>query len=149
MKILKNSSGLTLIELIMSAGIMVMVLTVLFAFFSAGVRSWKLADTQMEVQQNARIAFDWLSKDIKIAKEYKIIEDSKLKITTYDGGVLTYYKSGDKLMIEKNGGHNPVANYIDFLKFEQMPEGTIKIDIRVKKDSYEVEISTKVKPPVK
>lgn len=149
MKTVKNCSGMTLIELIVSIGIMAMILTVIFASFSAGIKSWALADTQMEVQQNARIAFDWISRDLKIAKDYEIIAEDRIKITPYEGAVMTYYKSGKQLILERSGGHNPIAGYIEQLKFEKMPDTTVKIDLKVEKGSYKVELSTKVKPPVK
>jgi prepilin-type N-terminal cleavage/methylation domain-containing protein len=149
MKAVKNCSGMTLIELIVSIGIMAMILTVIFAFFSAGIKSWILADTQMEIQQNARIAFDWISRDLKIAKDYEIIAEDKIKIIPYEGATMTYYKSGRQLILERNKGHNPIANHIEHLKFEKMPDTTVNIDLKVEKDSYKVELSTKVKPPGK
>ncbi|HHU70188.1 MAG TPA: type II secretion system protein [Thermoanaerobacterales bacterium] len=149
MKSVENCSGMTLIELIVSIGIMAIILTVIFAFLTAGIKSLILADKQMEVQQNARIAFDWISRDLKIAKDYEIVAEDKIKIIPYEGTVMTYYKSGKQLILERNKGHNPIANYIEYLKFEKMPDTTVKIDLIVEKDSYKVELSTKVKPPIK
>lgn len=149
MKAFKNCSGMTLIELIVSIGIMLMILAVIFGFFSAGIKSWLISENQMDVQQNARIAFDWISRDLKVAEDYEILSEDQLSITPYKGETLVYKKRGQQLILEKDGGQTPVADYIDYLKFESMSDGTVKIDIKVEKSSYEVNLSTKVKPPVK
>ena len=146
LKSTKNCSGMTLIELVVSIGIMVMVLTAIFAFFSAGIKSWKLADKQIEVQQNARIVFDWISRDLKVAKDYEIIDEDKIQITPYEGSKMTYYKSGEQLILSRNDGHNPVANHIKHLEFKKSHDNTIEIYIVVEKDSYKVKLSTKVRP---
>lgn len=146
MKALKKCSGMTLIELIVSIGIMLMILAVIFGFFSAGIESWLISENQMDVQQNARIAFDWISRDLKIAEDYEILSEDQLSITPYKGDTLVYKKLGEQLVLEKDGEQSPVADYIDYLKFESMSDGTIKIDIKAEKNSYEVNLSTKVKP---
>lgn len=146
MKVHRNYSGMTLIELIVSIGIMVMILAVIFGFYSAGIKSWSISENQMDVQQNARIAFDWICRDLKVAKEYEILSQESLSIKPYKGDEVIYQKLGKQLIMEKNGNQTPVAEYIDYLRFEQMPDGTVKIDLKVEKDSYEVKLSTKVKP---
>jgi len=40
MKELRSGSGVTLIELIVSVGIIVMILAAIFSFYSAGIKSW-------------------------------------------------------------------------------------------------------------
>jgi type II secretory pathway pseudopilin PulG len=148
MKTFKMNWGMTLIELMVSIGIMVMILTVIFGFYSAGIKSWLISENQMEVQQNARTAFDWICRDLKVAKEYEILSQESLSITPYKGDRTIYQKVGKQLIMDKDGNQTPVADYIDDLRFEQMPGGIVEIDLSVKKNSFEVKLSTKVKPPV-
>ena len=87
---------------------------------------------------------DWISRDLKIAEDYEILSEDQLSITPYKGDTLVYKKLGEQLMLEKDGEQSPVADYIDYLKFESMSDGS-KIDIKAEKNSYEVNLSTKVK----
>jgi len=102
----------------------------------------------MEVQQNARIALDWICRDLKVAKEYEIISPQSLSITLYKGDEIIYKKVGEQLIMEKEGNQIQVADYIDYLDFEQMPRGIVKIELIAENESYEVKLHTKVKPPV-
>ncbi|MGI5859533.1 MAG: PilW family protein, partial [Tepidanaerobacteraceae bacterium] len=147
MKVFKKNSGMTLIELMVSIGIMVMILAAIFGFYSAGIKSWLISENQMDVQQNARTAFDWICRDLKVAREYEILSQQSLSITPYKGDKTIYQKVGKQLIMEKNGNQAPVADYIDDLRFEQMPGGIVKIDLIVENNSYEVKLSTKIEPP--
>jgi len=142
---IKLNSGMTLIELIVSLGIMVMILAAILSFYWAGIKSWFISENQMEVLQNARIALEWISRDLKMAVECNILSSQKLSIKTYSGDEIVYEKVGNQLLIVKNGNNVLLADYIDVLNFTQNPNtGVIEIELTVKNGSYEVNLSTKI-----
>jgi len=149
MNLIRENCGMTLIELVVSLGILVMILAATFSFYSAGVKSWTMSERQMEVLQNARIALDWICRDLKVAEEYEILSRQSLSITPYKSNKIIYKKAGTQLLLEKNGQEMAIADCISELGFEEMPRGIVKIELRVENNSYEVKLSTKIKPPVK
>jgi len=146
----KESSGMTLIELIVSLGIMVMVLSAVFSFYSAGMKSWLISENQMEVLQNARIALEWISRDLKVASEYEILSRQEISITSYQGKIIYEHDDKEKqLIMKKNSDIMPVADYIVDLRFEEDSSGAIVIiELTAESNSYEVKLSTKIAPPV-
>jgi type II secretion system protein J len=63
----RNSSGFTLIELVISAALAAMILVSAYMCLNAAVSSQKLIEPRGEVMQNARVALALLSADLRAA----------------------------------------------------------------------------------
>ena len=87
----KNIKGFTLIELILSLGLLSLVLITAFTLYSAGRKAYERENYELFVQQNARQAFLWLSTSVRQAKSVEIISENKIKTITGNREVITYY----------------------------------------------------------
>jgi len=65
----KSTSGMTLVEVLIASVIALMIGGVVVAAFLSGQRSFVSGTTLMEVHGDARVAMDWLSRDIKWAHQ--------------------------------------------------------------------------------
>jgi type II secretory pathway pseudopilin PulG len=61
----RNRSGFTLIELVISAGLMTMILVSAYFCLSAGFSSQKIIEPRIEIVQNARVAMAIMSADLR------------------------------------------------------------------------------------
>ncbi len=62
---LTPSAGFTLIELIIAVLIATLVVSAVYGSFQAGLNSWKNAQFKIELYQNARVAMEQMSKEIR------------------------------------------------------------------------------------
>jgi len=62
-----NRKGFSLIEMMVSLGILSLIIIGLVTFFSGGTRSWVTGQYQLEAQRNARFAIDRMVKEIREA----------------------------------------------------------------------------------
>ena len=67
----RNSSGLTLIEILVVAVIFSVLVTALFTVFRGGLDSWRKAETILDMYQNARFALDMMEREISSAYLYQ------------------------------------------------------------------------------
>ncbi len=142
----KNIKGFTLIELILSLGLLSFVFITAFTLYSAGQKAYERENDRLFAQQNARQAFLWLSTSVKQAKSVEIISENKIKIITSGREVVTYYLENGVLYRKKNTGINPIAE-LSRLKFTQ-PEGKhyVEIFLSTKTDSSSIVMETKATP---
>ena len=66
-----NRKGFSLIEMMVSLGILSLIIIGLVTFFSGGTRSWVTGQYQLEAQRNARFAIDRMAREIREGKEVK------------------------------------------------------------------------------
>ncbi|MFA5338960.1 MAG: prepilin-type N-terminal cleavage/methylation domain-containing protein [Candidatus Omnitrophota bacterium] len=67
----RNSSGLTLVEILVVAVIFSILVTSLFTVFRGGLDSWRKAETILDMYQNARFALDIMEREISSAYLYQ------------------------------------------------------------------------------
>ena len=60
-------SGLTLIELLVTMGILVLIVGILYSVFSISLRGWQKSDNMLQVTTAARVALDQMSREIASA----------------------------------------------------------------------------------
>ncbi|MCK4993844.1 MAG: type II secretion system protein [Candidatus Omnitrophica bacterium] len=65
---MKKHSGVTLIELIVALGILVLIVSILYSVFNVSLRGWQKADNLLQVTTVARVALDQMSKEIASAR---------------------------------------------------------------------------------
>jgi len=142
----KNSQGFTLIELIISLGLVSLILTTAFTIFSAGQKAYKREGDRLYAQQNARQAFLWLSTSLRQARNVEVISENEIKITTGAREEITFYFQNGVLYRRKNNGTNPVAELsnLRFTKDKGMHNVDVLLSISTQSD--DVVIKTKVTP---
>lgn len=144
--ITKNPHGFTLIELIVSLGLLSIILTAAFTIFSAAEKAYKWEDDRIYAQQNVRQAYMWLSTAIRQARNVEVVSENEIKITTADGEQIRFYFQNGVLYRRRKTGTNPVAE-LSYLKFTQT-EGKPWVDIllSISLPMEEMTVKTKVTP---
>ncbi len=73
----RQSTGFTLIEVVISAGLMSLILVSAYLCLNAGLSSKKMIEPRAEIIQNARVAMNLLAADLRgacpLAKEYQFL----------------------------------------------------------------------------
>jgi hypothetical protein len=93
-----RSAGFTLIELVISAGLMSMILVSAYLCLRSGVLSQKLIESREEVFQNARVAMALISADLRssctLSKEFEFLGMDRMlgdiEADNLDFGTLNY-----------------------------------------------------------
>lgn len=143
---IEGTQGFTLIELVLSLGLLSLILTTAFTIYSAGQKAYERENDMLFAEQNARQAFLWLSTSVKQAKSVELISKNKIKTITGHREVITYYFDNGVLYREKNTGINPIAE-LSCLRFTQ-PEGKryVEIFLTTNMQNADMVIKTKATP---
>lgn len=75
-----NNSGLSVVELLVALALLSIFLSMGFTFYLFGVRSFDTGERQSDVQQNARLAGDFITKELRVAERVIIFDE-------YDGDI--------------------------------------------------------------
>jgi len=144
-KIIKKSSGFTLVELMVSMVLSSMVIGAIYGVYTIQQRSYTVQEQVSEMQQKGRAALDFMARDIRMAGyntpdgscssgNISIAQSEVLKFETCDTGTKTevryflddaYKSSGmnngitDDLFREENSGTDQlIAEGLDALEFQ-------------------------------
>jgi len=143
---IKNLRGLTLIELILSLGLVALTLTAALAFFSAGQKAYQREDAMLYAQQNVRQAFLWLSTSLRQARSVQVLSEREIRIIESSGEQTTFYFQNGVLYRRKNSGTNPIAELSE-LKFYNSKSGSyVEMMLTINTGGGDVTIKTKVTP---
>lgn len=129
----EEKNGFTFVELLIA--------TAVLAVFSAGIyqvvnfsfNAWEYSRLKVDIQHNVRTAVSRVSRELRTAKDYEIInKNSEVKMFLPGGEEIRYYLKGDQLLRDVNGtGHNVAAYGIRFLSFNETDEkGVVEIVIK-------------------
>ena len=103
MQIKDNDKGVTLIELIIVIGLLVVVLAVLYNIFMVSQKSFQIGIDKSIVQQDARVCSNKITDELKLAKTVSLTEPTgeyyriSLKpngTTVYKSVIITKYSEG-------------------------------------------------------
>ncbi len=94
----KNNKGFTLIELVLAAGLLVIVLTFVFSTLFFGLNTFTKNNAQYRLQTELRFAADFLLSELRNAKELTL-PDSFMKEADY---CYIYINSSNRLIYEDN-----------------------------------------------
>ena len=75
-KLLKNSKGLTLVELLISLVILLLVLSVVYNFFFVNMKAYDIAERRSEIQFDVRMASDFITSSVRNATLVSITDNS-------------------------------------------------------------------------
>ncbi|GEA19169.1 hypothetical protein E306M_23060 [Moorella sp. E306M] len=136
-------AGLTLIETVIAASLMVLVLMSSLSILQAGLKWWQRGWDRMDAQQNARVALMQMTREIQAAKEIISGSDAgTLIIADAAGNQYKYLLTGDNLQraVKKKGslsfsGYNLLAYGVQTLEFfydhPEAPENSKTVTIHL------------------
>jgi len=113
-----NNQGITLIELLIGSSLLVIVLGIAFSLHSFGTRSFSSGASRGDVQQNARLVADFITSEIRFAKNADILEsfssseefEENFHYIFLESGSIMYKEKGENLL-EK---FSDISQKVDF-----------------------------------
>ncbi|WP_422443964.1 PilW family protein [Thermoanaerobacterium sp. DL9XJH110] len=143
---IKAKDGFTLIELVVSVGLLCLVLTAAFSLYGFGTRAYDRDLKDIEMQQNARQAVMKLSSSIRLAREVHILSRDYIRIVTPNGENVDYYLQNGVLYRVRNDGKNPVAKLKTLTFVRPEDKNYIEILVSAEEGDKAIEIKTKATP---
>lgn len=70
----KGNRGLSLIELMIAASLLVIVLAIGYGFYFFGLTSFTSAESRSDVQQNIRMATDFITREVRFASSMELLD---------------------------------------------------------------------------
>ncbi len=130
-----NHKGFTLLETMIAVAIMLLFVVGGARFFENSAKSWQTNYAKLEIQQNARVAMDEMTKNILGASAIDVIIDvaavpassTILFQVTKDAGTAThiYYLNNNRLMRQFNNVASEVIPNVTELFFARRNSTTI------------------------
>ena len=167
---LNNKKGFTLIEVVAVALLIAMAFLGIYNLFSGGMKFWKTGTTQINAQQNTRLAMDRMARDIRHAG-YGVTTGDKITFTSAseikfradlnsDGTAeeIHYYLNAGVIYKSIDGSGIPITNneysitnlifgYILDADTDNVGLIVITIDVdRDKNGTADFSLSTEIKP---
>jgi prepilin-type N-terminal cleavage/methylation domain-containing protein len=137
---IKNSKGLTLIELLTCISIISIIILGIYGILGNVLNTWQYGSEKIDAQQNARIVLQMIEKDIKRAEpnQYNGGNDSVLIEASHGKGValnlkiidngqlkeIRYFKEGKIIFRRVDGTSNQLAYDINDLEFNYYRDPT-------------------------
>ena len=106
-----NKQGTTLIELLIGSSLLVIVLGIAFSLHSFGTTSFSSGASRVDVQQNARLAADFITSEIRFAKNVDILESFSSSGEFAENFHYIFLESGSIMYKEK--GENLLEKFSD------------------------------------
>lgn len=130
---MKNNKGFTLLEVIITIGILSIVMGFFTTFFSNEIRLYFSKDNDIEFKQDARIALDRIVEKVRVNNGLSFAVDSNGNGIIYKGtnilvnsvpndsnGEINFFiNDGAPYGEIRDGGNNRIANYIKQYKLEK------------------------------
>ena len=110
-----KTKGFTLVESLISMGILSFLLLVLYGVLHTGNMIYTNDTTLLEVQQHARNGMDRIVRDVREASSHTITGGSQISVVT-PGGTIVFSLSGTSLVRNAGTARN-VATNISALSF--------------------------------
>ncbi|NSW81712.1 MAG: prepilin-type N-terminal cleavage/methylation domain-containing protein [Syntrophothermus sp.] len=147
-------SGVTLIELLVALALTGVIALAWVSFYLTGYRGFDNSDNQTEVQDQARVAADYLYRSlIQAQKVVKLTDDEVVFLDStgqklgfrYYNGVLyrDFYQTVTSTI---PAASNPVANLVEELRFTSPQSGVIKVFMVTASHGYSYRLQTSMTP---
>ena len=152
---MRREEGFTLLELMAALAILGFVVTAIYSFYLAGLKSWQRGLDQIEYRQSARIAMDKMIRELRYACEVKTDKAGVVEFKIRDDDKLTYrfrteYEQLVFESINKNGtvkSHTKVAFHITELTFSYDDHtGMLHIRISAGRTPETVTLTSSIRP---
>jgi len=117
-----NRQGFTLVELTLAVALLSIILTSFIAFYFWGLRVFNNGIARAELQQNVRIAADYISRELRFAESLELAGAQKVSyFKPQDGNRYVLKKKGREIVVLINGVENKVASDIAELSLKMVP----------------------------
>jgi len=143
MNCMKKQDGLSLVELLVALSLLGIVLALGYMYFDFGVQAFDRGERQTIAQQAARITSDFVTAELRFAKEIEINPDGGLNETGYRYIYLD--ETEDSIVFrDEEGNERILANsQVDempyFIKFNSnIPDDVVIFDIKADDGLYEL-----------
>ena len=112
-----KNKAFTVVELLIAAGISLIILSIVFFIYIGAEKSFKFGQATLNTEANLRLAMDWLTRDIRAAKSISpdtvtltIPPDTvTLTIPAETGDTTVSYSFDSGKLIRSKGGSRPIA----------------------------------------
>lgn len=140
--------GFTLLELVLTLALLSMVIGLACSFYLLGLGSYQDCSAQIDLQQNARIAMDKISSELKFARAYSISSSREGINYMHPGSnrVYSFSLRGRELEHHIGSTVTKVAYSVEHLEFKEGEQGAVSYTIKVKDGEREHILSSSVKP---
>lgn len=151
LKTIHSSTGLTLIELLVTLTIIGFIFTAVYTFYLAGLQGWNRGVDHMEYQQSARIAMDKIIRELRYAYDINLNQkQDEVHFKVYgDSRTLRFMLQGESLVqntIPTSHYHTVVALGITGLHFDLDQRGLVLITLTAGRDNNIVVLTGSVRP---
>ena len=129
----EKRNAFTLVELLVAAAVLALFSAGIYQIVTFGLNAWEHSRLKVDIQQNVRTAVSHISRELRTAKNYEILNEEKAVRMSLPGGEeVQYYLKDDQLLRDVNGaGHNVVAYGISSLSLNEMGKDRV-VEIHVK-----------------
>lgn len=101
---MNNERGFTLTELLVACAVVGVVMAGVFTLQQQGQNAYLWGSARVEVQQNARLALDLMTREIRSAISIASCATTKVAFTDSGSVAVVYEVSGDRLYRTRNNG---------------------------------------------
>ncbi len=113
-----NRNGFTLLELLVAAAIMSVMLLAVFSLLSFGVNTFEAGKQRIDLQQNVRIAADFIFRETRYANELEIVSPTEISFALPENNNQYVIKQkGAEIVLLTNFAENKIAYQIKELEF--------------------------------
>ena len=109
-KLCVNNKGITLIELLIGISLLVIVISIAFLLYFFGITSFSLGTSRGDVQQNARMAADFITSEVRLAETVEILGSNDIE--DLDGNFHYIFLENGSI-IYKEKGETPAEKLSD------------------------------------
>lgn len=107
----KAQQGFTLVELIIAAMLAVMVITAMAGIMTVSVKLYSHSVHQWQIQQNARLAAEYMVRDFRYARQVRAIDTGSARLQDKTGAEVVYHLGTNRVLYRvKNGGPNALTD---------------------------------------
>lgn len=137
--VLKDQSGMTLMEVLAGLGVLLLVLTAALNLNIAAYRQKVVQNQVSDWLATSRPGVDWIVRDIRRACDATIVNSSTLRLTMPGTDcktgttTITYSLAGTD--VQRTGNTKPVASNVTKLEFYSDPTNTLVIHVLLQVDN--------------
>lgn len=133
----------TLIEVLVAMVIFILLITAVFALLLVGEQSWHTGSGLLDLQQQARLAIDGMAREMCQAEPATVDtgDGSTIEFKIKCANSLIKYSrdNQNRIIREHDDKEKILAQYIEYLEFEQDGSGSSPEELIVKLRAYKIE----------
>lgn len=141
-----NWQGFTLVELTLVVALLSFLLASALIFYFYGLKAFNDGVAQADLQQNVRIAADYISRELRFAKNLELVSGQEVRYKKpQDGNLYVIKKKGREIVVLINNVENKIAYNIVELNFAITPgEKFIEFEVLGDDGNFSYGVKSKV-----